>query len=281
MEGVAVITGASSGIGRALAIELAREGYRVGLIARRADLLEAVVARIRDEGGSADCVPAAVTGRDEIRQAMGALTERLGPIDLLVANAGIALGTDALVPAAESLEAEFRVNVFGVFYAIEAVVPSMLERGGGHVVAISSLAAHRGLPGAAGYCASKAALTRLVEGLRPDWARAGNPRHYRAPRLRPLGDDRPEPLPNAPADGDRPGGPPHRPRDPPEAEGLRVPVADVSLRPPRGAAPAGPGAREPGPTRQGASRAALSGLRGVMAAGTRGGDPDKERPGQL
>ena len=173
MEGVAVITGASSGIGRALAIELAREGYRVGLIARRADLLEAVVARIRDEGGSADCVPAAVTGRDEIRQAMGALTERLGPIDLLVANAGIALGTDALVPAAESLEAEFRVNVFGVFYAIEAVVPSMLERGGGHVVAISSLAAHRGLPGAAGYCASKAALTRLVEGLRPDWARAG------------------------------------------------------------------------------------------------------------
>ena len=157
MGGVAVITGASSGIGRALAIELAREGYRVGLIARRADRLEEVVARIRDEGGSADCVPAAVTGRDEIQQAMGALTERLGPIDLLVANAGIALGTDALVPAAESLEAEFRVNVFG----------------GGHVVVISSLAAHRGLPGAAGYCASKAALTRLIEGLRPDWARAG------------------------------------------------------------------------------------------------------------
>ena len=65
------------------------------------------------------------------------------------------------------------MNVFGVFYAIEAVVPSMLERGGGHVVVISSLAAHRGLPGAAGYCASKAALTRLIEGLRPDWARAG------------------------------------------------------------------------------------------------------------
>lgn len=173
MEGVAVVTGASSGIGRALAVELAREGYRVGLIARRADRLEAVVAEIRAAGDSAECVPAAVTGRDEVRRAIGALTERLGPVDLLVANAGIGLGTDALVPAADALEAEFRVNVFGVFYAVEAVVPSMIERGAGHVVVISSLAAHRGLPGAAGYCASKAALTRLVEGLRPDWARAG------------------------------------------------------------------------------------------------------------
>lgn len=173
MEGVAIVTGASSGIGRALAAELAREGYQVGLIARRADRLEAVVAGIRADGGSAEWVPAAVTGRDEVHQAIGALTERLGPVDLLVANAGIGLGTDALVPAADALEAEFRVNVFGVFYAIEAVVPSMIERGAGHVVVISSLAAHRGLPGAAGYCASKAALTRLVEGLRPDWARAG------------------------------------------------------------------------------------------------------------
>ena len=173
MEGVAVVTGASSGIGRALAVELAREGYRVGLIARRADRLEAVVAAIRAAGDSAECVPAAVTGRDEVRRAIGTLTERLGPVDLLVANAGIGLGTDALVPAADALEAEFRVNVFGVFYAVEAVVPSMIERGAGHVVVISSLAAHRGLPGAAGYCASKAALTRLVEGLRPDWARAG------------------------------------------------------------------------------------------------------------
>lgn len=173
MGEVAIVTGASSGIGRALAVELAREGYRVGLIARRADRLDALAAQIRDEGGRAECVPAGVTGRDEIQRAIAGLTERLGPVDLLVANAGIALGTDALVPAADALEAEFRVNVFGVFYAIEAVVPSMRERGGGHVVVISSLAAHRGLPGAAGYCASKAALTRLVEGLRPDWARAG------------------------------------------------------------------------------------------------------------
>ena len=174
MHQVAVVTAsASSGIGRALARELARDGYDLGLTARRAERLEQLASEIRAAGSQAACVAADATRRDETRAAMATLAERLGPIDLLVANAGIGLGTDALAPDAETLEAEFRVNVFGAFYAIEAVVPAMRERGRGHVVAISSLASHRGLPGAAGYCATKAALTRLVEGMRPDWARAG------------------------------------------------------------------------------------------------------------
>ncbi len=173
MNQVAVVTGASSGIGRALARELACDGYDLGLTARRAERLEQLASEIRAAGSQAACVAADATRRDETRAAMATLAERLGPIDLLVANAGIGLGTDALAPDAETLETEFRVNVFGAFYAIEAVVPAMRERGRGHVVAISSLASHRGLPGAAGYCATKAALTRLVEGMRPDWARAG------------------------------------------------------------------------------------------------------------
>ena len=173
MGKVAVVTGASSGIGRALARELARDGYDLGLTARRAERLEQLAAEIRAAGSQAACVAADATRRDETHAAMATLAERLGPIDLLVANAGIGLGTDALAPDAGTLETEFRVNVFGAFYAIEAVIPSMRERGRGHVVAISSLASHRGLPGAAGYCATKAALTRLVEGMRPDWARAG------------------------------------------------------------------------------------------------------------
>ena len=173
MRQVAVVTGASSGIGRALARELAREGYDLGLTARRAERLERLTAEIRASGVRAEHVAADATRRDATHAAMAALGERLGPIDLLVANAGIGRGTDALAPDAEALEAEFRVNVFGAFYAIEAVVPGMRERGRGHVVAIASLASHRGLPGAAGYCATKAALTRLVEGMRPDWARAG------------------------------------------------------------------------------------------------------------
>ncbi|MCY4660184.1 MAG: SDR family NAD(P)-dependent oxidoreductase [Acidobacteria bacterium] len=173
MARIAVITGASSGIGRALALALAREGYDVGLTARRADRLERLAIEVRAAGVRAECAAADATRRDETHSAIVALSERLGPIDLLVANAGIGLGTQALAPHAGTLEAEFRVNVFGAFYAIEAVIPSMRERRSGHVVAISSLASHRGLPGAAGYCATKAALTRLVEGMRPDWARAG------------------------------------------------------------------------------------------------------------
>lgn len=173
MRRVAVVTGASSGIGRALALELARGGYDVGLTARRAARLVSLAAAIRAIGARAEYAIADATRREETRAALQALAQRLGPIDLLVANAGVSIGTPALTPDAETLETEFRVNVFGAFYAIEAVIPSMRERGSGHVVAISSLASYRGLPGAAGYCATKAALTRLVEGMRPDWARAG------------------------------------------------------------------------------------------------------------
>ena len=173
MRRVAVVTGASSGIGRALALELARDGYDLGLTARRLDRLESLAAAIRVTGARAECVAADAARRHEVHKAMRTLAERLGPIYLLVVNAGIALGTEALEPDADALEAEFGVNVFGAFYAIEAVIPSMRDRRAGHVVAISSLAGYRGLPGAAGYCATKAALTRLIEGMRPDWALAG------------------------------------------------------------------------------------------------------------
>ena len=173
MRRVAVVTGASSGIGRALALELARDGYDVGLTARRRDRLESLAAAVRAAGARAECAAADAARRGETHRALRTLAERLGPVDLLVANAGVALGTDALAPDAEALEAEFRVNVLGAFHAIEAVIPSMRERRAGHVVAVSSLAGYRGLPGAAGYCATKAALTRLIEGLRPDWALAG------------------------------------------------------------------------------------------------------------
>ena len=147
MRRVAVVTGASSGIGRALALELARDGYDLGLTARRLDRLESLAAAIRVTGARAECVAADAARRDETRNAMWTIAERLGPVHLLVVNAGIGVGTDALEPDADALEAEFGVNFFGAFYAIEAVIPSMRERRAGHVVAVSSLAAYRGMPG--------------------------------------------------------------------------------------------------------------------------------------
>ena len=171
---VALVTGASSGIGWALARVLAlEEGYAVGLVARRADRLEALAEEIRAAGGRAAWAEADVGDRDAMRAAAAAIARELGPVELFVANAGMASGTPALAPDAAGFEREVRTNLLGAFYGIEAVVPGMVERGRGHVVAVSSLAARRGFPGSGGYCATKIALTRLMESLRLDWKPAG------------------------------------------------------------------------------------------------------------
>ncbi len=163
---VAVITGASSGIGWALAKTLAAEGCKVGLVARRHDKLELLAKEIDQCGGTAALVPADVGDRTETVSAIQELAGQLGPIDLLIANAGVGVPTLVEPMNVPDLEAMFRVNVLGVIYAIEAVLPEMLQRGRGHVAAVSSLGAYKGLPGESGYCASKAALNTFLEGLR-------------------------------------------------------------------------------------------------------------------
>lgn len=164
---VVVITGASSGIGHALARAMAREGARVGLTARRGDLLAELADTITREGGLATYAPADVADRLATVTAIRELAARLGPVDLLVANAGV--GTPSLLEPlmnVDDLERMFRVNVFGIFYAFEAVLPEMLKRGRGHLAAVSSLAAYKGLPGESGYSSSKAAVNNYCEGLR-------------------------------------------------------------------------------------------------------------------
>lgn len=162
----AVITGASSGIGRALARALAAEGCRVGLIARRAAALDEAVAEVRAAGGVAASAPADVGDRDGLRRAVAALAGENGPADLLVANAGVGVPTTVDPVNMEAVEETFRVNLMGVVYAIDAVLPAMLARGRGHLAAVSSLAAYKGLPGESAYCASKAAVNVYLEGLR-------------------------------------------------------------------------------------------------------------------
>jgi short-subunit dehydrogenase len=163
---VAVITGASSGIGWALARVLAAEGCKVGLVARRRDKLEALAREISTAGGTAAVAAADVGDRKQTGTAVHEVAAQLGPVDLLIANAGVGMPTQLDPPNVADVEEMLRVNFLGVVYALEAVLPDMLRRGRGHVAAVSSLAAYKGLPGESGYCASKAAVNAYLEGLR-------------------------------------------------------------------------------------------------------------------
>lgn len=163
---VAVITGASSGIGWALAHALAAEGYKVGLVARRREQLAALAAEIESRGGTTAIGVADVAVREEAVAALREVGARLGPVDLLVANAGVGAPTTVSPFNVGDIEKMFCVNVLGVVYSLEAVLPQMLERRRGHLAAISSLAAYWGLPGESGYTSSKAAVNVFMEGLR-------------------------------------------------------------------------------------------------------------------
>lgn len=164
---VTLITGASSGIGRSLARRLARHAP-VALVARRADLLETLAGEIRAAGGQAIAVAADVTDRDAMRSAVARVESDLGPVTCLVANAGGGEPTFVDEFDAAAIERVIRLNLMGVVNAIEAVLPSMLARGSGQLVATGSLAASRGLPTAAAYSAAKAGVANFMESLRID-----------------------------------------------------------------------------------------------------------------
>ncbi len=163
---VAIITGASSGIGWALARTLAAEGCKVGLVARRRQPLTDLAAQISKSGGTIAFAVADVAERGQAIAAIHEVAARLGPVDLLIANAGVGAPTTIEPFNVGDVEKMFRVNVLGVVYSLEAVLPQMLQRRRGHLAAVSSLAACRGLPGESGYTSSKAAVNVFMEGLR-------------------------------------------------------------------------------------------------------------------
>lgn len=165
-DAVVYITGASAGIGRDLALQLAAEGAKVALFARRQDLLEALVHEIEGRGGIAKAFPLDVSDRDETLAAMATAAKELGPCDILVANAGVAFPIKVQKFDSAKAEQLFRVNLFGVLYAIDAVLPHMIKQRQGHIVGISSLASLKAFPFSHTYCASKAALNAQLEGLR-------------------------------------------------------------------------------------------------------------------
>jgi len=160
----AVVTGASSGIGRAAAIELARRGANVVIAARRRELLDDVARQCEALGVRATAVAADVDSRDECN----ALIAGAGNVDVLVNNAGFAV-FDAIEHARpEDLEAMMRTNYFGAVWCTQAVLPQMLARGEGAIVIVASIAGIMGYARMGGYSATKFALTGFFEALRDE-----------------------------------------------------------------------------------------------------------------
>ena len=158
----AVVTGASSGIGRATAIEMARRGANVVIGARRAQQLEETAAACRAHGVTALAVPTDVTKPEDCRR----LIESAGRVDVLVNNAGFAMFDRIVDAKLDELHELMNTNYFGAVHCTQAVLPQMLERGEGTIVNVSSITGIMGFARMGGYCATKFALIGFTEALR-------------------------------------------------------------------------------------------------------------------
>lgn len=161
----AVVTGASSGIGRLLALRLAQKGARVALVARRADRLESLAAEIAAAKGEAMIVTCDVAAREEVFAASARVIERFGSVDLLFNNAGYGHHRQFLDWDLDDMERMMRVNYFGALYWTKALLPQMVERRGGWIVFVASVAGKLGVPEESAYAASKFAMVGLAEAL--------------------------------------------------------------------------------------------------------------------
>ena len=162
-----VITGASSGIGAALAHEFANRGYNIALCARRVEKLEALQQALTQKNGNLQVITAAldVNALDTVPNVLNDIKSRLGNIDIVIANAGI---TGVRRTGSGDLSVDksiMQTNLFGAIATIDAAVAIFREQGFGHIVGMSSFSAFRGIPGSAAYSASKAALTNYLQAV--------------------------------------------------------------------------------------------------------------------
>lgn len=168
-DGVAWITGASTGIGRSLALELARKGYTVAITARDGEELAAVATEAKALSGRIIPFPCDVTDETGMERTVSAIEKEAGPIVLAILNAGASLPTRGERLEVTNLVRTFQVNLFGVVYGLVPVVDRMRGRGHGQIAITGSVTAYFGLPSAAAYGATKAALNNMAEGLRFDF----------------------------------------------------------------------------------------------------------------
>jgi short-subunit dehydrogenase len=170
---VAVVTGASSGIGMETAVAFARKGYAVALAARRAERLERVAERCRSAGGEALPVATNVADEQQVRDLVARALDAFGDIDVLVNNAGHGVFARVHETPTDEMREIFEVNFFGLFYGCKAVAPEMIRRGRGHIFNVSSVIGKRGTPMHGAYCATKSAIAGLTESLRVELLPAG------------------------------------------------------------------------------------------------------------
>lgn len=173
LDKVVLITGASSGIGRALAIEYAKRGAHVVVSARREPELAALCKQIGETGGRADHLVCDVADPKAAYGIAKRAEELLGSLDMIIANAGVGASNHASRLTLEDVVRTIDVNVRGAMATLMGAIPIMLGQKHGHLVGVSSIAGRRALPGSADYSASKAALAVFMEGLRIDLGPAG------------------------------------------------------------------------------------------------------------
>jgi serine 3-dehydrogenase len=164
------ITGASAGIGEACAHEFAGAGARIILCARRAERLEALAGTLRQKsGGEVHTFALDVRDRDGVATALATLPEEWRGIDILINNAGLSRGLDPIQTGSiDDWEEMIDTNIKGLLYVSRALLPGMIERGGGHVINIGSIAGHEVYPKGNVYCATKFAVAALSKGMQLD-----------------------------------------------------------------------------------------------------------------
>jgi len=170
---VVLITGASSGIGKESAIEFAKLGAKIVLVARRKEKLEQVADELKKFNVTILTCQCDVSNKDQVKEMSKTVLEKFDSVDILVNNAGFAIYGSVSDLTIDEIESQMATNYFGMIYCIKNFLPSMLGKQSGHIVNVASVAASFGLPGIASYCASKFAMLGFSEGLKHELKNTG------------------------------------------------------------------------------------------------------------
>jgi short-subunit dehydrogenase len=170
---VVLITGASSGIGKESAIEFAKLGANIVLVARRKEKLEQVADELKKFKVTILTCQCDISNKDQVKEMSKTVLEKFDSVDILVNNAGFAIYGSVSDLTIDEIESHMETNYFGMIYCIKNFLPSMLDKQSGHIVNVASVAASFGLPGMASYCASKFAMLGFSEGLKHELKNTG------------------------------------------------------------------------------------------------------------